>query len=148
MKKYDALFIFPGIMKEESLEQTVEKTMTEISRLGGTIENTEIMGRRNFARPTQRGDSGFYVKVRFLLEAANVAELRSRYRLNEDVFRVQILSRDERYDTKVEADKVRRTVYRAKQEAAKAEAAAAAAALAAEAMAEVPVAEAEVAATE
>ena len=128
LKKYDALFIFPGTTKDEAVEQTVEKTNTEITRLGGTIESTEIMGRRNFARQMQKRDSGIYVKVRFQLAAASVAELRARYRLNEDVFRVQILARDERFDAALEADKVRRTVRRAKLEAA---AAAQAAALAA-----------------
>jgi len=120
LKKYDALFIFPGTTKDDALNQTVEKTTAEITRLGGTVENTEIMGRRNFARQMQKRDHGIYVKVRFQLAAANVAELRARYRLNEDVFRVQILARNERYDKAVEADKVNRDVRRAKVEAAKA----------------------------
>ena len=127
LKKYDALFIFPGTTKDEALNQTVEKTTSEITRLGGTVENTEIMGRRNFARQMQKRDHGIYVKVRFQLAAGSLAELRARYRLNEDVFRVQILARDERYDAAVEADKVRREVRRAKIEAAKAAEAATAA---------------------
>ena len=120
LKKYNALFIFPGTTKDDALNQTVEKTTSEITRLGGTVENTEIMGRRNFARQMQKRDHGIYVKVRFQLAAASVAELRARYRLNEDVFRVQILMRDERYDAAVQADKVNRDVRRAKLEAAKA----------------------------
>jgi len=122
LKKYNALFIFPGTTKDEALDQTVEKTTAEITRLGGTVENTETMGRRNFARQMQKRDHGIYVKVRFQLAAGSIAELKARYRLNEDIFRVQILARDERYDSKLEADKVRRAVHRAKVEAAKAEA--------------------------
>ena len=137
LKKYDALFIFPGTTKDETLGQTVEKTTAEITRLGGTIEETDMtMGRRNFARKMHKKDNGIYVKVRFLLAAASVAELRARYRLNEDVFRVQILARDERFDVAVAADRVRRDVRRAKMEAAKAEAEAAAAAAAQPAEAE------------
>jgi len=120
LKKYDALFIFSGAAKDEALTQVVEKATSEITRLGGKIEGTETIGHRNFARQLQKRDHGVYVRVRFQIEASAIKELTARYRLSEEVFRVQILARDERYDAALEADKVRRAVYRAKVDAAKA----------------------------
>ena len=126
LKKYDALFIFEGAAKDEALDQLVEKATGEITRLGGKVEGTEVMGHRNFARKLKKRDHGVYVRARFQIEGASIKELRARYLLNEEVFRVQILARNERYDAALEADKVRRTVHRAKVEAAKAAAEAAA----------------------
>ena len=41
-------------------------------------------------------ENGVYVQVRFELDPAKVSELVNRYRLVEEVFRVQILAVDER----------------------------------------------------
>ena len=139
LKKYDALFIFEGAPKDDALTQLTDTATAEITRLNGKIESTEVAGHRTFSRQLKGRDHGTFVKVRFQIEAASIQELRARYLLNEDVFRVQILARDERYDAALEADKVRRTVHRAKVEAAKAAAEQAAAAQAA--VAEQPQAE-------
>ena len=134
LKKYDAMFIFSGTTKDEALDKAVEKVVAEITRLGGAIDDTETIGRRTFSRQMHKRDSGIYVKVRFQLDASHVAELRARYRLNEDLVRLQLLSRDEPYDAALAKDKERRVAFRIKAEAEAARAAAEAAAVAAAAM--------------
>ena len=37
MKKYDALYIFVGIAKDDALEANLEKALAEIIRLGGNV---------------------------------------------------------------------------------------------------------------
>lgn len=118
LNKYDGLFIFAGSMKDEALEKTLERVSAEIERLGGTVEATENLGRHTFARPMKKRENGVYVKVRFQLPPAQVTPLRARYRLSEDVFRVQILARDERFEAAKAADQARRAAYRASVEAA------------------------------
>jgi ribosomal protein S6 len=95
-RKYDALYIFVGAAKDETLEKTVEKMRGEITRLSGTILNEEVLGKRSFARVMRKRDHGTYVRIRFELDPANLATLRERYRLLEDLFRVQLLAVDER----------------------------------------------------
>ncbi len=131
LKKYDGLFIFAGSLKDEALEKTVDRTTAEIVRLGGTIDETEVLGRRSFARPMKKRDNGVYVRVRFQIEPAQLVALRERYRLNDDVFRVQMLAHDERYAAVKAADQIRRAAHRAAQEAAQDAAAQASAAQAA-----------------
>lgn len=126
-KKYDGLFIFTGAVKEEAEEKLVEKATAEITRLDGKVLENEIVGRRTFARPMHKQDHGVYIRLRFELDPAKVAELRSRCALNEDIFRVQLLAVDDRYDAALLADKTRRAVHRAKVEAEQAAAEAAAA---------------------
>lgn len=125
LKKYDGLFIFAGAVKDEALEKAVERTTAEITRLGGQVESSDTLGRRTFARPMKKRDNGVYVKIRFQLPSDQIDALRARYRLSEDVFRVQILVRDERLDAAKAADQTRRAAYRAAMEAAAAAAAAA-----------------------
>ena len=96
LKKYDALYIFVGAAKDESLDKSVEKMRGEITRLSGTILNTEVLGKRSFARVMKKRDHGTYVRIRFELDPAHLATLRDRYRLLEDLFRVQLLAVDDR----------------------------------------------------
>lgn len=96
MKKYDGLFIFAGMVKDEALDKQVDKVRGEITRLSGKVLSTEVLGKKTFARPMHKRDNGVYVKVRFELDPAQVATLTGRYHLIEDIFRVQILAVDER----------------------------------------------------
>ena len=125
-RKYDGLYIFVGAAKDETLDKTVEKMRSEITRLSGTILSTEVLGKRSFARPMQKRDHGTYVRIRFELDPANLATLRDRYHLVEDLFRVQLLSVDERREAII-ADqsakrKVREAAVAARAETAAAEA--------------------------
>jgi small subunit ribosomal protein S6 len=144
LKKYDGLFILGGSLKDEALDKVVAKSTEEITRLGGSVGEIEVLGRRNFARTMQKRDNGVYVKVAFELAPDKVAALHARYRLNEDVFRFQALVRDERMAAVIAADKERRAARRAAEEAAQAQAVAEAAEAAAEAAEAAAEAESEV----
>jgi ribosomal protein S6 len=123
-KKYDGLYIFVGAAKDESLDKMVEKMRGEITRLSGTIIGAEVLGKRSFARVMQKRDHGTYVRIRFELDPANLATLRDRYHLIEDLFRVQLLAVDERRETVI-AEQAAKRKAREAAVAARAEAAAA-----------------------
>ena len=116
MKKYDALYIFVGIAKEDVLEANLEKALAEVTRVGGNVLEKVSLGRRSFSRPMGKRDSGVYVKVRMELDPAKVDELVNRYHLVEEVFRVQILAVDA-------AERAARAERQAKKDAAAAAAA-------------------------
>ena len=96
MKKYDGLYIFAGQAKDDVLDGQIAKALAEVTRLGGNVLVQEVLGKRAFAHPMRKRESGVYVQVRFELDPAKVSELVNRYRLVEEVFRVQILAVDER----------------------------------------------------
>ncbi len=125
MKKYDALYIFVNSPKDEALEGLVERMGAEITRLGGQLIGSEALGKRNFARPMKKRESGVYIRIRFELAPDKVAALRARYAIMEEVFRVEVLAVDERREQLVIEQAARR---KAKAEAAAAAAAAAGAA--------------------
>ncbi len=125
MKKYDALYIFVGIAKDDALEANLDKALAEVERFGGNILEKVSLGRRSFSRPMKKRDSGVYVKVRLELDPANVDALIKRYKLIEEVFRVQILAVDERREAKIAQERADRAERQAKKEAAAAAALAA-----------------------
>ena len=126
MKKYDGLYIFAGQAKDDVLESQITKAVTEVTRLGGNILAQEVLGKRAFARPMGKRESGVYVQVRFELDPEKVRELVNRYRIVEEVFRVQILAVDERREAVLAAQReaaAQRAAANAQKEAEAAEAA-------------------------
>ena len=105
MKKYDGFYIFAGNAKDDVLESNFAKAIAEIERFGGKVESQDILGKRTFARPMQTRENGVYALVRFELDPAKVKELVNRYRLVEEVFRVQILAVDDRREAKLAAQR-------------------------------------------
>ena len=118
MKKYDALYIFVGIAKDDALEANLEKALAEVTRLGGNVLEKVSLGKRSFSRPMKKRDSGVYVKVRLELDPSKVDELVKRYKLVEEVFRVQILAVDDRREAKIAQERAERAEIQAKKDAA------------------------------
>ena len=83
MKKYDALYIFVGITKDDVLEANLEKALAEVARVGGNVLEKVSLGKRAFSRPMKKRESGVYVKVRMALDPQKVSELVNRYKLVE-----------------------------------------------------------------
>lgn len=101
MKKYDGLYIFAGNAKDDVLENSLAKAVAEIERFGGKVESQDILGKRAFARPMHKRENGVYALVRFEMDPLKVKDLVNRYRLVEEVFRVQILAVDDRREEKL-----------------------------------------------
>ena len=125
MKKYDALYIFVGVAKDDAVEAPLGKALAEVARVGGNVLEKVILGGRTFSRPMKKRENGVYVKVRFELDPLKVDELVNRYHLVEEVFRVQILAVDARREEKIAAERAARAERIAKKEAAAAAALAA-----------------------
>jgi ribosomal protein S6 len=89
VKRYEGLFILNTAGKEEGIKDVIDKISAEITSAGGTVETVQKMDKRNFMRVAdKKHSSGFYVNVIFSSEPAAVAQLHTRFALNEDVFRV------------------------------------------------------------
>ena len=124
MKKYDGLYIFAGQAKDDVLDSQIQKAVAEVTRLGGSILSQEVLGKRVFAHRMRKRESGVYVLVRFELDPQLVKDLVNRYRLVEEVFRVQILAVDERREAILAAqaeEAAKREELRAQRESADAE---------------------------
>jgi len=88
VKRYEGLFILNNAAKEEGIKDTIDKISAEISAAGGKVETVQKMDKKNFMRiADKKFTSGFYVNVIFESKPESLASLRSRFALNDEVFR-------------------------------------------------------------
>jgi ribosomal protein S6 len=89
MKRYEGLFILETAGKEEGIKDAIDKISSEITSAGGKVETVQKMDKKGFARVAdKKHTSGFYVNVIFESEPAVLSQLKTRFALNEEVFRV------------------------------------------------------------
>lgn len=89
MKKYEGLFILNTAAREEGIKEAIDKISAEINAAGGKVENVQKMEKKQFSRVAdKRHNAGYYVNVIFESEPAAMSQLRTKFALNEEVFRV------------------------------------------------------------
>jgi ribosomal protein S6 len=89
VKRYEGLFILETAAKEEGIKDAIDKISAEITTLGGKVETVQKMDKKSYSRVANKKHSaGFYVNVIFEGQPSLLDQLRHRFALNEDVFRV------------------------------------------------------------
>ena len=86
---YEGLFIFPETLDEEGLDKAIEAVNNELVNLGGSLDSSVRMGKRQFARMMKKQKSGYYVVLVFSLETEKITKFKERLKLGTDVFRYQ-----------------------------------------------------------
>jgi ribosomal protein S6 len=75
--------------KEEGIKDAIDKISAEITTAGGKVETVQKMDKKSFSRVAdKKHTSGFYVNVIFESEPGVLSQLKQRFALNEEVFRV------------------------------------------------------------
>jgi ribosomal protein S6 len=91
VKRYEGLFILNmnTAGKEEGVKDALDKISADIAAAGGKVETVQKMDRKTFARVADKKyGAGFYANIIFSGTPSLVAQLRTKFALNEEVFRV------------------------------------------------------------
>lgn len=89
MKRYEGLFILDTAAKEEGIKDAIDKISAEITNLGGKIETVQKMDKKSFSRvANKRHTAGFYVNIIFEGQPSMLTQLRHRFAMGDEVFRV------------------------------------------------------------
>jgi ribosomal protein S6 len=89
VKRYEGLFILETAAKEEGLKDSIDKISAEITSAGGKVETVQKMDKRSYARVANKKHSaGYYVNVIFESNPSAIDQLKHRFAMNEEVFRV------------------------------------------------------------
>ena len=89
MKRYEGLFILETSGKEEGLKDSIDKISAEITSAGGKVETVQKMDKRNFSRvANKKHTAGQYVNIIFESNPLALDQLKHRFAMNEEVFRV------------------------------------------------------------
>ena len=92
-RHYRATFVLDNRGREESVDQIIDGVKKEISALQGEVTAVENLGRKDFARVTDRRFPGaVYVQIAFDAPPEGPSRLAERLRLNQNVYRTFVES--------------------------------------------------------
>ena len=92
--KYELMSIADPELDERGLKKLTEQYLELVTKEGGSVENTDIWGRRKLAYEIDGKTEGNYVVVNYTTTPEVSAELDRVLNLNESVVRTKILRKD------------------------------------------------------
>jgi small subunit ribosomal protein S6 len=87
MRKYELICIFQPDLDENAFKGALERVQSWISEAGGSVDKTEIWGRRKLAYAIRKQAEGQYVLLNITLEPKSTSELERNIRFLEPVLR-------------------------------------------------------------
>lgn len=94
MRKYEMVVILDPSIDERTVETTFAKLVQVVSAEGGTVDNTDVWGKRKFAYEINKKQEGIYVILNFTSKPATAQELDRQLGLNEIVLRTKLMRVD------------------------------------------------------
>lgn len=91
MRNYELMMILSPEIDERAIAPTVEKLIAVVPAEGGTIDNTDIWGRRRMSFEIAKKSEGVYAVINFTATPATAKELERQLGLNESVLRIKVL---------------------------------------------------------
>ncbi len=87
MPGYELVFILNANLSEDDFTRVLEKVNDQITKLGGTVTETNQWGKRRLAYPIKKQAEGNYVLEKVQIKQTALKELDSSLKLSEDVLR-------------------------------------------------------------
>jgi small subunit ribosomal protein S6 len=96
LREYEVLYIVRADLDDDKVQDAVKRVNTLIERSGGTIERTNLWGKRKLAYEVKHQKEGSYVLQDFLLDPDKVPELEASLKITEEVLRHLIVRKPEK----------------------------------------------------
>ncbi|MBN1690817.1 MAG: 30S ribosomal protein S6 [Dehalococcoidia bacterium] len=87
MPGYELVFILNADLSEDDFTRVLGKVNDQITKLGGTVTETNQWGKRRFAYPIKRQMEGNYVFEKVQIKQTALKELDAGLKMSEDVLR-------------------------------------------------------------
>jgi small subunit ribosomal protein S6 len=94
-RSYEIMFIVRPDIEEADIDKIIETFSGYITQGGGTVKQTEKMGRRRLAYTVRKFNDGFYVLLIVDSPASLVHEIERRLRVSEQVIKFITVRTDE-----------------------------------------------------
>ena len=85
--RYEALIVLNTQGREDTVKDIVDRLESEFQKEGAEIEQVQKMDKRPFSYVAGSLDSGFYVNFVFHADPPLIARLRSKFKLDPEVYR-------------------------------------------------------------
>src|SRR5881275_2317642 len=86
-RRYEALLVLNAQGKEDSVREIIERLESEFHKEGAQMEQVQKMDKRQFSYMAGPLDSGFYVNFVFHADPQLITKLRSKFKLDPEVYR-------------------------------------------------------------
>lgn len=98
--RYEALLVLNTQGKDDNLKDIVDRLESEFQKEGAQIEQVQKMDRRQFSYAAGELDAGYYVNFIFHADSQLVSKLRSKFKLDPEVYRQNYLKLREKKESK------------------------------------------------
>ena len=103
--RYEALIVLNTQGREDSVKEIVERLESEFQKEGAEIEQVQKMDKRPFSYVAGPLDAGFYVNFVFQADSQLITKLRSKFKLDPEIYRQTFQRLPEKKEKKERAPK-------------------------------------------
>ena len=96
MKQYETMYIIKSNLDDADRVNLIEEMHSIITNHGGTIDDVNEWGLRDFAYPIDHMTKGYYVVTTYSVDVEGLNEFTRLMKLNPDVVRLMTISTDEK----------------------------------------------------
>jgi small subunit ribosomal protein S6 len=96
LRDYEVLYIVRADLDDEKVQDAVKRVNTLIERSGGSVERTNLWGKRKLAYEVKHQKEGSYVLQDFQFEPSRIPELEAALKITEEVLRHLIVRKPEK----------------------------------------------------
>ena len=96
MKQYETMYIINSSLEEAACQELIAQMHGIITNHGGSIDNVDEWGMRDFAYRIDDMTKGYYVVVTFTVGVEGLNEFDRLMRINANVVRHMTISTDEK----------------------------------------------------
>ena len=87
MNRYEALVVLNTQGKDDTVKDVVDRLESEFEKEGAKIEQVQKMDKRQFSYAAGELESGHYVNFVFEADPQLITKLRSKFKLDAEVYR-------------------------------------------------------------
>jgi small subunit ribosomal protein S6 len=91
MRQYELMIILDPDLEERTIQPSLDKFLTVITKGGGSVQSVDMWGRRRLSYEINKKSEGIYAVVTMSAESATAQELDRQLGLNESVLRTKLL---------------------------------------------------------
>ena len=85
--RYEALLVLNTQGRDDTVKDVVDRLESEFQKEGAEIEQVQKMDKRQFSYAAGPLSAGYYVNFVFNAEPQSIAKLRSKFKLDPEVYR-------------------------------------------------------------
>jgi small subunit ribosomal protein S6 len=85
--RYEALLVLNTQGREDTVKEIIDRLESEFQQEGAQIEQVQKMDKRQFSYAAGPLGAGYYVNFVFNAEPQSIAKLRSKFKLDAEIYR-------------------------------------------------------------